>query len=48
MKRLYEICRVRNKIWKELPHGDHNNTVAESGYFYFVDEFIKKYVVDTE
>ncbi|KAK8205623.1 bem46 protein, variant [Zalaria obscura] len=41
MKKLYDICQSKDKVWKELPHGDHNNTVAESGYFYFVEEFLK-------
>jgi len=45
MKRLYDICRTETKVWEELPHGDHNNTVAEAGYFYFIEHFIKKHVM---
>ena len=45
MKKLYDICKVPQKVWKELPHGDHNSSVAESGYFYMVDEFIKQYIL---
>lgn len=45
MKRLYQICRSEPKFWKELPHGDHNNTVAEAGYFHFVEDFIKNQVI---
>jgi hypothetical protein len=45
MKRLFDICRSEPKIWKEFPYGDHNNTVAEAGYFHAVQDFIEKYVV---
>ncbi|KAK4997882.1 bem46 protein, variant [Elasticomyces elasticus] len=44
MKTLYEICRSPTKMWRELPYGDHNNTVAEPGYFAFVEEFIRDHV----
>ncbi|KAK5009081.1 bem46 protein, variant, partial [Cryomyces antarcticus] len=33
MKQLYDVCRAEPKIWKELPNGSHNDTVAEPGYF---------------
>jgi len=45
MRRLYEIYQSGPKIWKELPYGDHNNTVSEAGYFDFIDEFLRDYVV---
>lgn len=44
MKELYTLCRAKTKVWKELPHGDHNSTVAAPGYFYFVDDFLKIHV----
>ena len=44
MKSLYKLCRATTKVWKELPHGDHNSSVAEPGYFNFVDDFLKAYV----
>lgn len=44
MKQLYDLCTAKTKVWRELPHGDHNNTVGESGYFYFVEDFLKIHV----
>ncbi|KEQ78176.1 alpha/beta hydrolase BEM46/Esterase/lipase/thioesterase [Aureobasidium namibiae CBS 147.97] len=45
MKRLFDICQSEPKIWKEFPYGDHNNTVAEAGYFHSIQDFIDKPVV---
>ncbi|KAI5196957.1 hypothetical protein AUEXF2481DRAFT_39627 [Aureobasidium subglaciale EXF-2481] len=45
MKRLFYICRSEPKIWKEFPYGDHNNTVAEAGYFQHIQDFLNSYVV---
>ncbi|KAF1344054.1 alpha/beta hydrolase BEM46/Esterase/lipase/thioesterase [Delphinella strobiligena] len=45
MKCLYELYQSGPKVWKELPHGDHNSSVAEVGYFNFVDDFLQKFVV---
>ena len=45
MKELFKLSRAKNIIWKELPYGDHNNTVGERGYFNFIDEFFERYVV---
>jgi len=47
MKKLHDLSRVPIKIWRELPHGDHNNSVAEAGYFHFIDNFIKLHVIDS-
>lgn len=33
MRTLYDICKVKQKVWKTFPNGHHNDTVAESGYF---------------
>ena len=44
MKQLYEQCRAPVKIWKELPNGDHNSSVAEPGYFQYVEQFIREQV----
>jgi len=44
MKQLFNICNAKTKIWRELPYGDHNTTVAEVGYFAFVEDFIHTYV----
>ena len=45
MKQLFRLCKAKTMVWKELPYGDHNNTVAEPGYFNYIDEFIAKYIV---
>ncbi|GAB7353266.1 hypothetical protein MBLNU459_g3773t1 [Dothideomycetes sp. NU459] len=45
MKRLFNLCESKPKVWKELPHGDHNSSVAEPGYFYFINDFINEYVL---
>ena len=45
MKELFRLSRAKNIVWKELPYGDHNNTVAEAGYFNHIDEFIERHVV---
>lgn len=44
MKQLFKLCKARTIVWKELPYGDHNSTVAEPGYFNYMDQFIQAYV----
>ena len=44
MKELFRLSRAKTTVWKELPYGDHNNTVAERGYFHYIDDFIETYV----
>ncbi|KAF2156819.1 alpha/beta hydrolase BEM46/Esterase/lipase/thioesterase [Myriangium duriaei CBS 260.36] len=44
MKQLYSICTAKTKVWRELPYGDHNNTVAESAYFHYIEDFLKIHV----
>ncbi|KAF2725402.1 alpha/beta hydrolase BEM46/Esterase/lipase/thioesterase [Polychaeton citri CBS 116435] len=46
MKKLFRSCRAKVCIWKELPHGDHNNSVAEQGYFLHIDDFIDDHVLE--
>lgn len=43
MARLYKICKAP-KVWRELPNGSHNDTVAEPGYFQYIDDFLGKSV----
>lgn len=45
MKELFKLSKARTTVWKELPYGDHNNTVGERGYFDYVNEFIEKHVL---
>lgn len=40
MKRLYDICQSKQKIWKPLPNGDHNTSVGEPSYFEYVSDFV--------
>ena len=44
MKELFKLCRSQKVVWKELPYGDHNSTVAEPGYFLNIGEFLRQYV----
>lgn len=44
MKELFKLCRSQKVVWKELPYGDHNSTVAEPGYFLHIGEFLRQYV----
>ena len=40
MKKLRSVCRAKKVVWRELPNGSHNDTVAEPGYFdLFIDFF---------
>ncbi|KAF2810170.1 BEM46 family protein [Mytilinidion resinicola] len=48
MAQLYKSCRASTKIWRDLPNGTHNDTVAEPGYFEYIDEFLKQHVLRTE
>jgi hypothetical protein len=46
MKELFRLCKSKTVVWKELPYGDHNSSVAEPGYFNYIDEFIWRNVLD--
>jgi len=48
MKALFDVCEADTKIWKEFPEGSHNDTVAEPGYFDYIDEFIRFEVLGTK
>ncbi|KAI8935976.1 hypothetical protein NX059_007480 [Plenodomus lindquistii] len=43
MIRLFQVCRSP-KVWRELLNGSHNDTVAEPGYFQYIDQFLAEYV----
>ena len=45
MKTLFDVCKVERKMWKDFPHGDHNSTVGEPGYFDAIWEFLVEYVI---
>lgn len=40
MRDLYDGCKAKTKIWKSFPHGHHNDTVAEEGYFDAIWKFL--------
>jgi len=42
MKRLYDLATTPTKIWKAFPHGDHNSSVLEEGYFESIASFIAR------
>lgn len=44
MKQLFKLCRSKTVVWKELPNGDHNSSIIEPGYFYYIEDFIKTHV----
>ncbi|KAI9814830.1 MAG: hypothetical protein M1827_003096 [Pycnora praestabilis] len=46
MRHLFTICQAKKKIWKELPNGSHNDTVAEPDYFKYIAEFIRDEVIE--
>ena len=45
MKGLFDLCKARTKIWKEFPDGSHNDTIAEAGYFDYINDFINAQVL---
>lgn len=40
MEQLYSVCQAKKKVWKTIPNGTHNDTVAEPHYFEYVIDFI--------
>ncbi|KAK4500283.1 hypothetical protein PRZ48_008472 [Zasmidium cellare] len=45
MKELFKLCRSQKVMWRELPNGDHNSSVAEPGYFSHIEEFLRRHVL---
>jgi hypothetical protein len=45
MKQLFRLSKANKIVWKELPNGDHNATVAEPGYFNHIEEFIQDHIL---
>lgn len=45
MKELMRLSRSSTVVWKELPSGDHNNTVGERGYFQHIQDFLIAHVL---
>jgi len=42
MQQLYSVCRAKRKVWKAIPNGSHNDTVAEPYFFEYFLEFISE------
>lgn len=45
MKQLFRLSKAKTVVWKELPNGDHNNSVSEPGYFNYIEDFLARYVM---
>jgi len=45
MKTLFDLCETKIKVWRDFPEGSHNDTVAEEGYFEYIEDFISKVVL---
>lgn len=44
MEQLYNLCRAKKKVWKTIPNGTHNDTIAEPRYFEYIIDFIDEVV----
>ncbi|KAJ5127290.1 hypothetical protein N7448_008069 [Penicillium atrosanguineum] len=44
MTQLFAACKSERKIWRTLPNGGHNDSVAEPGYFDHIHSFIREEV----
>lgn len=42
MKQLYAVCKAKRMIWRELPNGSHNDTVAEPYFFDYISDFLRE------
>ncbi|KAJ5121234.1 uncharacterized protein N7515_009195 [Penicillium bovifimosum] len=45
MTQLYAVCNAETKVWRTLPNGGHNDSVAEPGYFEHIHSFITEEVL---
>ncbi|KAF3481827.1 uncharacterized protein GIQ15_04586 [Arthroderma uncinatum] len=46
MVRLYKLAKSTDCVWRTFPNGQHNDTVAEPGYFEYIHAFIVEEVLD--
>ncbi|KAF9883991.1 hypothetical protein FE257_002432 [Aspergillus nanangensis] len=44
MTQLFAICKAPRKVWRTLPNGAHNDSVAEPGYFEHILSFVTEEV----
>lgn len=45
MTQLFAISKSNRKIWRTLPNGGHNDSVAEPGYFEDILSFVTEEVL---
>nr|POE63279.1 protein bem46 [Quercus suber] len=45
MRQLFNLAKSESLVWRELPEGDHNSTVVETGYFGHIDQFITGHIL---
>lgn len=45
MTQLFAVCQSECKIWRTLPNGGHNDSVAEPGYFEHILSFVTEEVL---
>ncbi|KAI9924060.1 hypothetical protein ASPWEDRAFT_26338 [Aspergillus wentii DTO 134E9] len=45
MTQLFALCNSSRKVWRTLPNGGHNDTVAEPGYFEHIHSFVTEEVL---
>lgn len=45
MTQLFAACKSEPKIWRTLPNGGHNDSVAEPGYFDHIHSFVTEEVL---
>ncbi|KAK2783588.1 hypothetical protein FQN53_009133 [Emmonsiellopsis sp. PD_33] len=46
MAQLFSICKSTTKVWRTFPNGQHNDTVAEPGYFDHIHSFVVDHVIE--
>ncbi|KAJ5752551.1 hypothetical protein N7520_009468 [Penicillium odoratum] len=46
MTGLFALCKSETKVWRTLPNGAHNDSVAEPGYFEHIHDFITEEVME--
>ncbi|KAL4774249.1 Alpha/Beta hydrolase protein [Aspergillus nidulans var. acristatus] len=45
MAQLFAICNSKRKVWRTLPNGAHNDSVAEPDYFEHIHSFVTEEVL---
>ncbi|RAH48141.1 alpha/beta hydrolase [Aspergillus brunneoviolaceus CBS 621.78] len=45
MTQLFAVCKSSRKVWRTLPNGGHNDSVAEPGYFEHIHSFVMEEIV---